>query len=131
MATLAYNAQIEGNRIHLILTTLDINQTNTDIGTVAVPYGKYVVRSVTVYDASTSLAASAATLGVYTAAAAGGTAVVTPALLTALSASTKYTDQVIAAATDYLTAATLYVRSAVAHGSAATVSVCIDIQRVG
>lgn len=112
-------------------TGLNINQTNTDLFVFSIPFAKYIVRRVTFFDASTSLGASLATLGVFTASAGGGTAVVNLALVQALTASTKFVDATIAATTDYLTSATLYVRSGVTHGAAATLSCAIEVQRVG
>ena len=97
---------------------------------VHVPYSKYIARLVTTDNASTTLAASSATLGVYTAPAAGGTAVVTAATgsLTPLTAATKFKDCTIAASADHLTADTLYVRVGVAHGAPATCDVFMELQ---
>lgn len=59
---------------------------------------------ITYTNASTSLAASTTTAGAYTAAAAGGTAIVTAATgsITPLTAATKYKDATIAASADAL-----------------------------
>lgn len=86
---------------------------------------KYIARKFTATNASATLAGSSATLGCYTAAAAGGTAVVTPATMTGLTAASKFLDHTIAASADTLTSATLYVRNGVAHGSAMTCDVYI------
>lgn len=93
--------------------------------------GKYVPRNVTVTNASTTLGASASTLGLYTAASAGGTAIVTPSTSTTLTSSTVFADKTIAAATTVFSptydatqkAWGVYVRVAIVHGSAATCDV--------
>jgi hypothetical protein len=105
---------------------VNINSANSD-NEVAIPAAKYIIRKVIVTNPSTSLAASAATLGVFTAAAAGGATVVTAALLTALSAAAKFLDMTIAATplTDVVTSSSLFIRNVIAHGSAATVDVYI------
>lgn len=97
---------------------------------VHVPFSKWIIRRFTTADTSTTLAGSSATIGAYTAAAAGGTALVTPATgnLTPLTAATKFKDATIAATTDYFTGDTIYIRVGVAHGSAATCSVYIELQ---
>jgi hypothetical protein len=97
---------------------------------VHVPYAKYIARLVTTTNVSTTLAASSATLGVYTAAAAGGTAVVTAATasLTPLTAASKFKDCTIAASADSLTADTLYIRVGVVHGAPATCDVYLELQ---
>lgn len=109
------------------VTLLNINQTNTDIGTITGLPAKYRVVKVSVYDASISLVASLATVGLFTAAAGGGSGLVALALIQALTATTKITDMTVVG-TDYQTAATLYLRNGVAHGGAATVSVAIEIE---
>lgn len=96
--------------------------------TVHVPFSKYIVRRMIVTNASTSLGSSSATIGAYTAAAAGGTAIVTPATATGLTAASKFNDRTIAASADSQTASTLYIRVGVAHGSAATCDVYFELQ---
>lgn len=120
-----------------ITTLVDLNTVGDTF--VPVPCNKFIVRRMTLFDASTTLAASSATIGAYTAAAAGGTAIVTPATATGLTAATKFNDRTIAASADYLKP-TLYTNSAgqaqsgifirvgVAHGSAATVSVAFELE---
>jgi len=95
---------------------------------VHVPFAKYIVRRMTLTNVSTSLAASSATIGAYTAAAAGGTAVVTPATATGLTAASKFNDRTIAVSADSLTSDTLYIRVGVAHGTAATCDVYLELQ---
>lgn len=120
-----------------ITTLVDLNTVGDTA--VTVPCNKFIVRRMTVYDASTSLGSSSATIGAYTAAAAGGTAIVTPATATGLTAATKFNDRTIAASADYLKATSLtqangqalsviYIRVGVAHGSAATCSVAFELE---
>lgn len=114
------------------------------IGDTFVPLqsAKFIVRRMTIYGASTSLGASSATIGAYTAAGAGGTAIVTPATATGLTAVTKFNDRTIAASADYLTPTSstpvtggqvvfgIYVRVGVAHGSAATCYAVFEIEEL-
>lgn len=118
--------------------TVDLNSANTDTF-VRVPFNYFIARRMTVYGASTSLAASSATIGAYTAAAAGGTAIVTPATATGLTATTKFNDRTIAASADYLQPTSytdsggkthygIFIRVGVAHGSAATCKVQFELE---
>jgi len=77
---------------------------------VPVPYNNFIVRRMTIYGANSTMAASAATIGAYTAAAAGGTAIVTPATATGLTAVGKFKDCTVAASADIL-APTAYTQS--------------------
>lgn len=92
------------------------------------PFAKYIVRRMTCTNSSADLSSSLARIGAYTGAGASGTAVVTPATATELSAPTKFGDRTIAVVADTLTASTLYVRVGVAHGSAATCDVYFELQ---
>jgi hypothetical protein len=84
---------------------------------------KYIVRKFVVTNCSgTPVLAQVA---LYTGAGATGTTVVTAAVITSLSGSTKFVDMTITAVADTLSAATLYVRNAVAQGSALTCDVYI------
>ena len=105
-----------------------------------VPFAKFIVTSMKVMNASVDLSASSATLGLYTAAAAGGTAIVTPAtgVLTPLSTANKVSNATIAS-TDVTTGTavagtpgqnSLFIRNGVAHGSAATVTVLLEVVRI-
>ncbi len=91
---------------------------------------KWRLRKLTVYDTSTTLATSIATLGAYTGAGATGSALAALGLITGLTAAAKTADLTLAAiaSTDYQTGSSVYVRCGVAHGSAATVSVAIEIE---
>ena len=120
-----------------ITTLVDLNTVGDTF--VPVPCNKFIPRRMTLFDVSTSLGSSSATIGAYTAAAAGGTAIVTPATATGLTAATKFNDRTIAATTDYLkptsytaangqTAFGIFIRVGVAHGSAATVSVAFELE---
>lgn len=115
----AYTARVKG---------IDLN-TVQDIP-VSVPFTKWIARAVTTTNASTTLAASSATLGVYTAVAAGGTAIVTAATgsLTPLTAASKFKDCTIALSGDSATASTVYIRIGVAHGAAATCDCYLEFQ---
>lgn len=119
-----------GEDILLKATSVDINSAATDVAEFTIPYSKYIVRRVTITNASTSLGASAATLGVFTAATGGGTTIVTDATITALSAASKFTDMTIALNADSTTSSSIFVRNGTAHGGAATVDVYIELQRL-
>lgn len=103
-----------------------------DTATPPVPFKNYIIRRMTLTNASTSLGASAATIGAYTAVAAGGTALVTPATATGLTAASKFTDRTIAASADTQAGNSLpiYIRVGVVHGSAATCDVYFELQCV-
>lgn len=105
---------------------------------VFVPFGKFQLEVMKVTNASVDLSSSSATLGLYTAPAAGGTALVTPAtgVLTPLSTSAKVNSATVAS-TDSTggtvvnnTLRQIYIRCGVAHGSAATVDVILKILRI-
>ncbi len=109
---------------------VSINSAATDVATFTGLPSKWRLRKLTVYDASTSLSASIATLGCYTGAGATGSALVALGLITALTGATKTLDMTLAAiaGTDHQTGSSLYIRCGVAHGSAATVSIAIEIE---
>ena len=109
---------------------------------VPVPFDGYIVRRMVIFGVSTTLAASSTTVGAYTAAAAGGSLISTPATKTGLTAFNKFLDCTIAspATTDILTPTAytpanggptqygLYVRVGVVHGSAATLRCAFELQ---
>ena len=121
-------------------TTIDLNTVGDTF--IAVPFATYIARRMTVYGASTTLAASLATIGAYTAPAAGGSLISTPATKTGLTTAAKWLDCTIASpsTTDTLTPTAytpvtggqtqygLFVRVGVAHGSAATVKVVFELE---
>lgn len=108
---------------------------------VPVPFNNFIVRRMTIYNASTTLAASSATIGAYTATAAGGTAIVTPATATGLTAAGKFNDRTVAASADILKPTSytqanglvgygIFVRVGVAHGSAATCNAIFELEAI-
>lgn len=105
---------------------VDLNTVGDTV--VKVPYGKWIIRRMTLTNVSTTLAASSATIGAYTAAGAGGTALVTPATATGLTAASKFNDRTIAATADSFTGSAIYIRVGVANGAAATCDVYIELE---
>jgi hypothetical protein len=95
-----------------------------DLAAITITGSKYIPLYALVYNSSAI--ASTAELGIYTAAAAGGTAVVTPAALTGLTAANKlHVLTLTAMGNAPLTAATLIPRLTVAQGTAATADIAI------
>lgn len=125
----AQTNMISSTVIRVSFKSVNLNSAGSD-NLMTIPYAKYIVRRVTVTNASTSLAASSATLGVFTSTGGGGTTVVTAATLTALSAASKFVDMTVALSADTTTSSTLYARNVIAHGSAATVDVHLDLQPI-
>lgn len=107
-------------------TALNINQAATDIGTFAGLPAKYRITKFMAYDASINMAVNLATVGLFTAAAGGGSALVALALLQTLTSPSKFNDMTLAIAGDYRTESTLYIRSGVAAGAAATTSFLLE-----
>ena len=101
--------------------SIDLNTVGDTAVTIPNGARKWALRRTAVTNASTSLGASAAQLGVYTAAAAGGVALVAPAVLTSLTGATIISDRTNVAVST--TVSTVYVRVTVAHGSAATADI--------
>jgi len=120
---------IKGDSRGPIGSAFKVNLNSVGDTFIQLPVGKFIPRNVVVTNASVTLAGSASTIGLYTAASAGGTAIVTPSVSTSLTSSTVFADKTIAAATTVFTPAYdsttgkwgAYVRVAVVHGSAATV----------
>ena len=94
-----------------------------DLTTIKINSAKYVIKEIVVYNPSAT--SSTAQLGFYTAAAAGGTLIVTPAALTALTGTGKFMGMTIAAQTDALTGGSLYPRLTVAQGGSATADIAV------
>jgi hypothetical protein len=113
-------------------TLVSVNAANTDVAVFPGLPSKWRLRKLIAYDASTSLAASSATIGAYTAASGGGTNLVGLAVLTTLSSTTKCLDMTVVAAatTSYATASSCFIRCGIAHGSAATITVAIEIENL-
>ena len=85
---------------------------------------KYIVRGVTVTNASINLTTAAG--GVYNAASKGGDAIVANSqVYTALTAATKFVDLTLAITDTVQTASTLYLNLTTKQGSAATADVYI------
>lgn len=95
-----------------------------DLSVLTIRSGLYVPVRCIVYNPSGNMAA--ATLGLYTAAAGGGTAIVAPTLLATLTGTGKSQSLTIAAMTDSITATTLYPRLTVASGVAGTASLVLE-----
>lgn len=109
---------------------LDLNAAAPiDLATLTVASSKYVPVRCIVYNPSGNMAA--ATLGLYTAAAAGGTNIVAPVLLATLTGVGKFQSLAIAALTDVITATTLFPRLTVASGVAGTASLMIEFVELG
>lgn len=91
---------------------------------VTVPFTKWKLARVEFHDASTTLATSLAVIGLFTAAAGGGTNLITSAV-TGLTAAAASVSQTLGATTAYQTATTIYLRPTTVHGSAATLDVTL------
>ena len=105
---------------------LNINQTATDIGTFTGLPAKYRITKLMAYDASINMAANLATTGLFTAPSGGGSALVALALMQTLITPSNFTDMTLAIAGNYRTESTLYIRSGVAAGVAATTSFLLE-----
>lgn len=109
---------------HRLLTAVNVNSANTDVGTFTGLPSKYLVLSLRGFDASVSL--TTATLDLRTASGGGGTAIVSAQALSALTAAAKVAALTLAVTADYQTAATLYARNVTAQGAAATLSLLLE-----
>ena len=110
-----------------VITGFNLNSVgNESTWSIGLP-SKYLVLSLRVYDASATPVL--ATAGLFTATGGGGTTLVTPAVLTALTSASKVTSMTLAAVagTDYQTASTLFLRNGTAQGSALTASFQLEI----
>jgi hypothetical protein len=110
----------------VLLSTRSVNLNSTGDTSIAVPLAitKYQVTGVLVTNCSAT--PTLATLGLYTAASAGGTAVVTAATITAATASTVILSQTIASSAAQ-TASTLYAHVGTANGSALTCDLYVQL----
>lgn len=119
---------------------VNVNLNATGDYAIPIPFAKFNVTAVRVSNATTSLAASSATLGIFTAPSAGGTAIVAQAtgVVTPCTSATVVNNATIASANQ--TTGTpqtgtpggntcLYANVGVAHGSAATVDVQVEVNR--
>lgn len=105
-------------------SNLDVNSAAADTA-ITIEGSRYIVDKIIVERASINL--TTAQIGVFTAAAAGGTVVAGGQVLSALTASTKFDELTLDAGvgTDVLTAPILYVNNTVAQGAPATISIWI------
>lgn len=100
---------------------------------IPVPQSTFLPRHVVVTNPSTTLAASASTVGLYTGAGATGVTIVTPSVSTTLTSAAVFADKTIAAATAVITPTWnstegcygVYARVAVVHGAAATLDMYV------
>lgn len=104
---------------------VDLNTDETD-STVTLPNGTqyYVITGMYAFNASVTLSGSAAEIGLFSGATGAGEAIVTPTTMTGLTAATEFKTFTIAQDT-LLAGSTLYIHTDDAHGTAATVDVCI------
>lgn len=118
-------AMLDGQSILGFAKSVNLNAVGDTAVTIPNGDKRYIVRRMIAHNASVDMTGSSCTLGAYTAASAGGTAIVTPATgnVTPLSATSKYKDATIAASADSLSASTVYIRVGVVHGAAATCDV--------
>jgi hypothetical protein len=106
-------------------TGLNVNQTNTDIGSYTTLPAKYIVRRFTVDNCSATPTSS--TVSLRTAIGGGGTAIVNAAALATLTATTTFLDTSLAVTTATQSTATLTIRSVAAAGGAATCDFTLEI----
>jgi hypothetical protein len=110
-----------------IQKSVDINSTNVDIPLV-MPSGRYFARSILITGASTSLAATAARVGIWTGAGATGANIVTAASSATVLQSLTTTATVAEGNLGIQVTSSLsqvFLRVTVAHGTAATIDVYI------
>lgn len=100
-----------------------------DLPTLTVISAKYVPVRCFVYNPTADL--SAATLGLYTAAAAGGTEIAAPTLLASLTGVGKFQELTISALTDAITSTVLYPRLTVDSANAGTASLVLEFIELG
>ena len=113
-------------RFRAIVRDLDLNgAAPLDLTEISVALStKYWPTSILLCNSTANLAT--AELGIYTAAGAGGTAIVTPAAVSGLSAADRVHVMTIAALTAPVTASVLYPRLTVASGVAGTCDLIMD-----
>lgn len=95
-----------------------------DLSTLAIDSALYIPLRAFVYKPTANL--SSATLGLYTAAGAGGTEIIAPTLLATLTGTGKFQELTISALTSAIVATTIYPRLTVASGVAGTVSLVLE-----
>lgn len=99
-----------------------------DRGNSALPGGvtRWIPVRVIIRAATATGTLAAGTFGLYTQAAAAGTAFVAPAALTALTAANKFTSSTVAALTDGITDTNIFVRQTVDSLNAGTIDVIVE-----
>ena len=107
------------------VTSLNVNQTNTDVGTFTGLPAKYIVGALWFDNASATPTLS--TISLRTAAGGGGNAIVNLQALSTLTSPTVLLSAVLAITNAIQTASTLVLRSVVAAGQAATVDATLLI----
>lgn len=105
-------------RVLFSKTGMDLNSTADQALTQAFAFSDYLITAVVLSNVSTTLAASLATVGVYTGAGASGTTIVTAALVQSLTSAAKAV--LMTLLNQRITGSTLYAKLGVAHGSVAT-----------
>jgi hypothetical protein len=124
------------SRLGFVQYGVSLNTTNTDVAVAFIPVpggytgtANYIVRGFTITNASASLATSP-TISLFTAAAGGGSNLITAAAPTSLTTSNLYLDFTLSAtATSTIqTAQTLYIRTGASNAVAATADFYLYIE---
>jgi hypothetical protein len=116
---------LPGRRQTLKLTAINLNTAApADIGTFNMPSVKWIPTKLIIFNPSGSVPLT--TLGLYSAAAAGGTVLVTPAALANLTATGKFVDMTVISLTDVITTAVAVIRLTVAAGGAGTADALLE-----
>ena len=108
------------------LTGVDLNSPNTDF-VMSMSYPSYIARRVTITKASTSLAGSPVTFGLFSQPAGGGVAAIPLTAITGLNSTTRFIDVSLSAFTVVASLPNVYFRVGAAHGSPATLTVCLEV----
>lgn len=124
-ALASHNAPSPSGTQILRAKSLNVNQVNTDIGSFTGLPSRYIVRRFTWENCSAT--PTLATVDLRTAAAGGGTAIVSAQALAALSASTTFLDSTLAVVATVQTASTLTIRGVAAAGGASTCDASLEI----
>jgi hypothetical protein len=130
-AALGFTPVVAANKIlRYTKTGLSLASSNTDVALFSGLPAKWRLRKLTIYDASTNLAASAALIGLFTGAGGTATTLVAPAVVTQLVQNTRTVDMALAgaAAADYQTVPIVYGRVTIANAGAATLTMAIEIE---
>ncbi len=125
--------RVTPSRIHVLrASAVNINQYQGDVARFTSLPAKWRLRRVSAFDASVTLAGSPASIGLYTASFQAGTNLVAVTTLTSLTAAAKMADLTLAAInnTDYQTASEIFVWNHVRHGSAATITLEIELENM-